>query len=123
MCVTGILPELNCDHDQLVCPFQTVTCQCVVIGMVPGTVLAWRLDSKLIAQFTHEGESIYVAANYNATGEMLQNGVSSNLSFVVQLQSGPVTLECIDSDGISNTWSCSIVGQFLTFVFPNQSII
>ena len=44
--------------------------------------------------------------------EMLQNGLSSNPSFAVQLQSGPVTLEYKDDDGMCDTWSYSIVGQF-----------
>ena len=89
-------------------------------GMVQ--ILSWRLNSKLIAQLSYEGESIYDTTNYTVTGEMLPNGTFSNLTFVVQLQSGAVTLEFRDSYGMSNTWSYSILVSFLVFTFPNQSI-
>ena len=120
MIVAGTLPELQCDHDQLVCPLQNITCHCVVTEFT----LSWTLDSKLIAQVNRQ-EKIVLNANYSVTVKVLEDGlnVSSNVSFVPELKSGPVTLLCQDIKGMS-TWSYSLVGQFFAIlVFLNKSII
>ena len=115
MTVTGVLPELQCDQDQLVCPLENITCQCVGTGME--LTISWILDSKLIAQFSPEGESLFSNASYPATAKMLENGLSSNISFLAELKSDPVTLECLSVGETiaSNTWSYSIFGLSLNF--------
>ena len=107
--VTGIFTELQCDHNQLVCPLQNISYPCVVTGTI--LAMIWRLNSQNIALFNNLRESTFSNINYFATGKIVQTGLSSNLSFSAELQSGPVTLECKDGNGISNTWSHSIVGR------------
>ena len=42
MTVTGMLPELQCIHNQLTCALQTITYQCVVTGTTQ--FISWKLD-------------------------------------------------------------------------------
>ena len=108
------MPELQCDHNQLVCPLQNITCQCVVVEteMFKQTIV-WYLDSELIIVFNHLGNSQVVNANYTATVDVLENGLSSNLSFPAELQSGPLTVECEDADFKFNSRSFSFKGQYI----------
>ena len=105
MAVAGMSPQLQC----VACPSQNIICQCVVAG----DAIVWRLDLELIVAVAHNGEIVYNANCYVVTGEELENGLSSNLSLIA----GPVTVECEDTQGLSN-WSYSIVGTFLEiFIF------
>ena len=115
MTVSGMLPELQCDQGQLVCPSQNITCQCVVTGTAQ--TITWRLGLILIAQFNQEGETLISNANYPATFEVLENGLSSNVSLPADLKSDPVTVECLDATFKSSTWSYSIFGLFLEVAF------
>ena len=112
MTVTGMLPELQCDHDQLGCPLQNITCHCVVTGTAP--TIFWRVGSEFIAQFNQEGETVFIKANYSiyTTVEVLENGLSSNLSLPAELKSDPVTVQCFDALLKSSTWWYSIFGLF-----------
>ena len=103
--VTGMLPELSCDHDQLTCALQTITCQCVVTETVHG--ITWRLGSKLIAQFNYLGKGIFSDPNYPATAEVLENGqLSSNVSFAAELKSDLVRFWWkVQQLVLSNFWS------------------
>ena len=108
--VTGLLPELDCHHNQLTCAFQIITCQCVVTETVHG--ITWTLGSKLIAQFGYLGESLFSDPNYSATAEVLENDqLSSNVSFAAELKSDLVTVECLGTGG-SSSWSYPIFGLF-----------
>ena len=115
MTVTVALPELQCNHDQLVCPLQNITCQCVAMGM--GQAIIWKFHSELIASFDADGKPIVTNTNYPATVEVLESGQSSNVSFPAELQPGPMTVECIDADFNSETWSYSIVGLFFKSLY------
>ena len=97
MTVAGIVQQLECDHGQLVCPLQNITCQCV--GTEKFTGIMWRLRSELIAAFDVFGQCTFSATNCSAaTVEVLDSGLSSNVSFVAeQLQPGPLTIECKDA--------------------------
>ena len=106
--VTGTLPELSCDHDQLTCALQTITCQCVVAGTVQEII--WKVGSEFIGQVNYVGETLFSNANYPTTVEVLENGLSSNVSIPAELKSDPVTVECSDFNGQSNTWSYPIFG-------------
>ena len=120
MTVVGMLPELQCDHDQLVCLLQSITCQCVVTGTnVLPPALFWYLHSELVGQFDHLGNSLASNTNYTytATVKVLQNELSSNLSFPAELQSGPLTVECENADLNSNTKSFSIEGLLFELQF------
>ena len=115
-------PELQCDKDQFVCPavVQNITCQCVVMGTnILLRTLFWFVDTDLIGYFDHLGSSVYINPNYTATVELLENGLSSNLCFPAELQSGILTVECEDADllGNSNTKSFSIEGLLLEVYF------
>ena len=114
MAVAEKLPELQCDHDQLLCPLQNITCQCVVVetGMFKQTIV-WYLDSDFVVQFTYLGNRVVGNADYTATVEVLENGLSSNLSFPSELRTGPLTVQCEDAAFKSNTRSFSIEGLFL----------
>ena len=93
MTVAGIVPQLECNHDQLVCPLQNITCQCVVAEEFSS--IRWRLRSELIAAFDHQGECTSLETSCSAaTVEVLASGLSSNISFVAELQPGPLTIEC-----------------------------
>ena len=121
MTVTVALPELQCNNDQLVCPLQNITCQCVAMGT--GQAIIWKLHSEVIASFETNGKPIVTNANYPATVEVLEGGQSSNVSFPAVLQPGPMTVECIDGDFKSETWSYSIVGLFLrVYTFIEQIV-
>ena len=121
MTVAGMLPELHCDHDQLVCPLQNITCQCAVTAKP--LAMAWFVGSKLIVQFDRFGQVVSNNANYNATAVVVEERLLSILSFPAKLQSGSVTLRCEDAYGQVNTSSYSIVGAFFeNFILPNQSI-
>ena len=111
MTVSGMLPELQCDQGKLACPLQNITCQCVVTGTAQ--TIAWRLGSKLIAQFNDVGETLISNANYPATFQVLANGLSSNVSLPAELKSDPDTVECLDAMFKSSTWSYSIFGLFV----------
>ena len=120
------MPELQCDHNQLVCPLQNITCQCVVVETETfKQIVVWYLDSELIIVFNHLGSSQVVNANYTATVDVLENGLSSNLSFPAELQSGPLTVECVDVDFESNSRSFSIKGLysevFISFGLLNKT--
>ena len=118
MAVTGsILPELQCNHDHLVCPLQTITCQCVVTGVLQS--IFWEINSEIIAVVVHVGQSVIIQALYPtiATGKLVENGVSSNVSFVAELQFGPVTIRCIDDTEQSKNSSYSIFGMFFENFF------
>ena len=89
------------------CPLQTIICHCVVTA----NTVFWRLDEEITVYVDHTG-LIYVSnTKYSATVKVLEDELSSNVSFVAELESGPVTLQCQDYNGIS-TWQYSIVGQF-----------
>ena len=121
MTVTGMLPELQCDHDQLTCPLQNITCQCVVMGTAQ--VIIWRLGSELIALFDQEGNNLASKTNYSVTVEVLENGLSSNVSLPAELKSEPATLECLDASLKSSNWSYSILGLFFDIcIFHNRTI-
>ena len=110
MNVAGILPQLECDHNDLVCPLQKITCQCVVTGDFQ--VLLWKFSSEFIAVFDHLGQCYLVSTNCSAaTAEVLASGISSNISFVTELQPGPVIIECQDAYSTSSYLSFS-VGMF-----------
>ena len=111
MTVTGMLPQLQCNHNQLTCALQTIICQCVVTGT--GQFITWKLDMKLIAQFDVLGQSVFSDSNYPATAENLENGLSSNVSFSAELKSDPVTVQCSDVAGKSSAWSFPIFGPFI----------
>ena len=109
MAVTGTMPQLQCDHDQLVCPLQNITCQCV--GTPGISTIFWSLDSQLIAWVTDDEEILGNDANYPVTIMVLKSGLlASNLglSFVA----GPATVQCQNVHGISY-WSYFIVGKLL----------
>ena len=111
MTVTGMLPELNCDYDQLTCALQTITCQCVVAETVHG--ITWMLGSETIALFDQFGEIVVSYPNYPATVKVLENGwLSSNVSLSAELKFGPVTVVCLGSLGKSSTWSYPLFGLF-----------
>ena len=114
-------PELQCSHHQLVCPLQNITCQCVVTGQ-PQAIF-WTLHTELIAQFGNKGQSVFNNPKYPATGKMLANGLTSNMSFSAELQTDPKTVECRDANAQSDTWSYSINGLFFEiFILPIQTI-
>ena len=125
--ITGTLEDqLECDHDQLVCPLQNITCLCVVTGSPQ--VIFWRLNSKLIAYFDHQGQCGLTNNNCSATVEVLQSpqGLSSNVSFVAELQPGPTTIECRDTDANSYTLSFSTIGMFIKItlhIFTKHQVI
>ena len=111
MTVAGILPQLQCDYAQLVCPLQKITCQCVVTGDFQN--IFWRLQSELIASFDHLGQCALVNSNCSAaTVEVLASGLSSNISFVAELQPGLVTIGCLDADFTSSSLSYSVGRSF-----------
>ena len=113
MAVAATSPELQCDHDQLVCPLENITCQCVVTGtnlVLP--FLIWYLHSEIVDQFDDLGNSQVSNTGYTTTVEVLENALSSNLSFPSELQSGPLTVACVDGDAKSTTMSFSIEGLF-----------
>ena len=113
MAVAATSPELQCDHDQLVCPLENITCQCVVMGTkVVLPVIIWYLHAELVGQFDDLGNSLASNTDYTTTVEVLENGLSSSLSFPAELQSGPLTVECVDGDAKSTTLSFSIEGLF-----------
>ena len=106
-------PELQCNHDQLVCPSENITCQCVVTGtkfVLP--VIIWCVNSLPVGYFNHLGTSYFSFPNYTTTVEVLENGLSSNLSFPVELLSGPITVECKDTNAQSANRSFSTEGLF-----------
>ena len=112
MTVTGMLPELHCNHSQLTCALQTITCQCVVTGT--GQQIIWKLDMEPIAQFDLLGKSVFSNPSYPATAEVLENGLSSNVSFPAELKSDPVTVQCSSGfAGQSSTWSFPVFGRFV----------
>ena len=115
MTVTGMLPVLQCDQAQPLCPLQNITCQCVVAGTAQ--TIFWRVGSEFIVQFNQEGETVFSNTNYSTTVEVLENGLSSNVSLPAGLKSDPVTVECLDANVKSSTWSYSILGLFLKFAF------
>ena len=121
MTLSGILSKLQCSHDQLVCPLQNITCQCVVTGAVQ--TIRWTLHSEIIAQFDISGKALVSNPNYPATIEILETGQSSNVSFVAELQPGLSTIECTGFAAHFNS-SYSIIGLFFfeIFILPNQSI-
>ena len=104
--------ELQCNHDQLVCPMQSITCQCVVMG--EAQILTWTSQSQVIAQFGAFGQTLIPLTNtaYTVTVEELENEVSSNLSFTAQLYSDLVTIQCLDFNENYFKFSYSIVGGF-----------
>ena len=109
-------PELQCDHDQLVCPLQNITCQCVATGtkeLLPA--IYWYLQYELVGQINNVGKAIYYTAtvNYTATVEVLENALSSNLSFRGEPQYGPLTVLCADNSYTQRTRSFLIEGLFL----------
>ena len=111
MAVTGMSPELQCDHDQLVCPLQNITCQCVVTEEY--SYIIWYLHSEFVGYFSYFGSSVIGNPNYTATVEVLGKGLlSSNLSFPAELQSGPLTVECEDANAIPNNMLFLIEGLF-----------
>ena len=119
MAVAGMIPELECDHDQLVCPLENITCQCVVTGTkVVLPAIFWFLHSEVVGQFDHLGNSLISNTDYTTTVEVLENSLSSNLSFPAELQSGPLTVECVDADLNSNAKSFSIEGLLLKVLSP-----
>ena len=124
MAVAGALPGLQCDHDQPVCPLQNITCQCVVIGTeeFPPNIY-WYLHSEFVVHFNHLGKGQVNNPNYTASAEVLENGLSSNLSFPAELQSGALTVECVDVNFESSNWSFLIEGLFFEMFHPlfNQS--
>ena len=121
MTVAGMLPELQCDHDQLVCPLQNITCQCGVTEMP--LAISWFLGSEGITQFDSLGQSVSENTNYSATAAVVGNGLLSNLSLHADPQSSPVTVHCEDAHGQSNTLSYSVIGLFSEIpFFPIQSI-
>ena len=107
--------ELNCNQDHLVCPLQSITCHCVVIGN--DQLLAWKSQSQLIVQFTTNGQTVapLTNANYTVTFKQLENDegdkLSSNLSFTALLQTHPMTIQCLDIDENTLNFSYSIVGR------------
>ena len=126
MTLTGALADqLQCDGDQLVCPLQNITCQCVVTG--PVQAMAWRWNSKLIAGFDRLGQCTLTSTNCYATVEVLQSpqGLSSNVSFLAELQPGQIKIECRDGNGESYTLSFTTVGMVieitLNIFFPKGS--
>ena len=117
MAVGGMLPEMQCNHDQRVCPLQNITCQCVVTETETSKqTLSWYLHSELVGHFTHLGNSLVSNTNYPATVEVLENGLSSNLSFPAEVKSGTLTVECVNVDFESSYLSYSIEGLFLGFL-------
>ena len=93
--------HLQCDHDQLVCSLQNITCQCVMTGQ--GQVIVWSLNSELIAVFHFHGQCALKSSNRSATVEVLQSPqeLLSNVSIVAELQPGPIAIECRDADAKS----------------------
>ena len=111
MTVAGLLPQLQCDYVQLVCPLQKITCQCVVTGDLQS--IFWRVQSELIASFDHLGQCALFNSNCSAaTVEVLASGLSSNISFAAELQPGPITIECINADFTSSSLSYSVGRSF-----------
>ena len=110
--------ELSCNQDHLVCPLQSITCHCVVIGN-DHQILTWKAQSQVIVQFNTGGQTIAppTNTNYTVTFEESEydNGpdeLSSNLSFIAQLQSHSVTIQCLDLTENFLNFSYSIVGGF-----------
>ena len=117
MAVAATARQLQCNHDQLVCPLQNITCQCVANQ----STIFWNLDSELVVGVTNDEEIKGNNANYPATVKVLENGLlASNLSLII---AGSVTVQCQDALGISNQ-SYSIVGTLLKFcfVYPDISL-
>ena len=111
MSVAGVSPQLACDHGQLVCPLQNITCQCVVTDEYP--TIRWKLRSESIATFNHLGQCTLPKTNCSAaTVEVLASGLSSNISFVAELQPGPVTIECQGAGITSSSLSFSLGMSF-----------
>ena len=113
MAVAATSPELQCGHDQLVCPLENITCQCVVTGtkfVLPAII--WYVHSQPVGFFDQDGFSYFSFPNYTTTVEVLENGLSSNLSFPAELQSGPIIVECKDTNAQSTNRSFSIKGLF-----------
>ena len=109
---------MSCNQDHLVCPLQNITCHCVVIGN-DHQILTWTTQSQVIVQFSTGGQTIAppTNTNYTVTVEQSENDngleeLSSNLSFVAQLQSHPLTIECLDISENFLNFSYSIVGGF-----------
>ena len=114
MTVVGILPQLQCDNGQLVCPLQNITCQCVVTGEFLS--IRWRLRSEFIAAFDFNGQCGLMSTNCaDATVEVLASGLSSNVSFVADLQPGPLTIECQESYTLASSKLFSIGMSFKNF--------
>ena len=106
MSIGGVSPQLECNHGQSVCPLQNITCQCVVTDEYPS--LRWKLGSELIAAFDLFGQCTFAETNCSAaTVAVLAIGLSSNISFVAELQPGPVTIECQGVGTISSSLSFS----------------
>ena len=114
MSIAGISPQLECDHGQSVCPLQNITCQCVVTDEYSS--LRWKLRSELIAAFDHHGQCTLAETNCSAaTVEVQASGLASNISFVAELQPGPVTIECRGA-GITSSSLSFFLGMF--FLHP-----
>ena len=92
--------DLQCNHDQIVCPLQNITCQCVVEGTEP--TLVWKLQSSIVAQFDSNATSFLPPTNFEiiSTATAQGNEISSTMSFTAQLQynlMNTVTMECSDN--------------------------
>lgn len=128
--VHAMVLELQCNHDQTVCPLQNITSRCVVVGKEQA--LIWKLQSYTVAQIDSNG-TITLSSNNSdivATSEVLDNRTSSSLSFTAQLQYNIATIECYDDE--LNNLSCSytIIGRLLilctspnTFISSNHVIL
>ena len=117
MTVSAASLQLQCDHDQLVCPLQNITCQCTVVNR---SSIAWSVDAEVVLVLEN-GEIAGNNANYPVTVKVLENGLlASNLSFII---AGSVTVQCLDSMEMSNQ-SYSITGTLLeVFVLPRYMCI
>ena len=105
--------ELQCSGDQLVCPLQSITCQCVVKGDV--LIITWKSQSQIITQLEASGHiNVPVTkTNFTVTVEGSTNEMSSNLSFTAQLQSDATTIKCLNFNENSLNFSYSFVGGHL----------
>ena len=82
-------------------------------------ILTWKAQSQVIVQFNTGGQTIAppTNTNYTVTFEESENDngpekLSSNLSFIAQLRSHPVTIQCLEIGENFLNFSYSIVGGF-----------
>ena len=102
--------DLQCDHDQIVCPLQKIIYHCVVEGTEQ--TLVWKLESHTVAHVDSNGTIILSSTNSDimATAMIQDNTISSTLSFTAQFQYNLLRTGCFDNGANSLNCSYAFVG-------------